>query len=140
MIECMQESHLMPIYNKVADIKAILINEGQFFPDLYEFVITALADGKRIHIASLNGDFNRKLIGHTHQLLPLANEINLLHAICNTCKKSPGIFSKRITAEKQQIVVGFDNYVPTCRKCFNLCSTENSEECQSHNWHWRYGW
>lgn len=118
MIECIQTDALNKARDTALTAHAILINEGQFFPDLYTFVTDMLDAGKRIHIASLNGDFLRKPIGQTLDLVPLADEIHKLHAICSVCKKVNGIFSKRITCEKEQIVIGSDNYIPVCRGCW----------------------
>jgi len=37
------------------------------------------------------------------------------------CKDgTPGIFSKRISGEKQQVLVGSDNYIPVCRNCYEM--------------------
>ena len=38
----------------------ILINEGQFFPDLEEFVKCMLSENKQVYICGLDGDFKRQ--------------------------------------------------------------------------------
>jgi thymidine kinase len=45
---------------KVASSEVILINEGQFFTDLYETVVILLSKGKQIYVCGLDGDFERK--------------------------------------------------------------------------------
>jgi len=97
----------------------ILINEGQFFEDLYPAVSHMLKHGKKIYICGLDGDFERKKFGQILELIPLCDKVTKLTSLCSLCKDgTPGIFSRRITLEKEQTVVGSDNYIPVCRKCF----------------------
>jgi thymidine kinase len=105
---------------KVATSRVILINEGQFFPDLEEFVKKILLNDKKVYICGLDGDFERKKFGQILDLIPLCDKVTKLTSLCSICKNgTPGIFSKRITSEKEQTVVGSDNYIPVCRKCYN---------------------
>ena len=97
----------------------ILINEGQFFSDLEQFVKKMLENGKQIYICGLDGDFQRKKFGYILDLIPLCDKVTKLTSLCGLCKNgSPGIFSKRITFEKEQTIVGSDNYIPVCRNCY----------------------
>ena len=97
----------------------ILINEGQFFADLYECVFDMLKNGKRIYVCGLDGDFERKKFGHILDLIPLCDKVVKLHSLCNLCKNgNAGIFSLRLTHEKTQTLVGSDNYIPVCRNCY----------------------
>ena len=94
-------------------------NEGQFFPDLEEFVEKMLEQKKKIYICGLDGDFERKKFGQILNLIPLCDKVTKLTSLCSLCKNgTPGIFSKRITSEKEQTVVGSDNYIPVCRSCY----------------------
>lgn len=105
---------------KVATSNVILINEGQFFPDLEEFVKSLLLNNKKVYVCGLDGDFERKKFGQILDLIPLCDKVTKLTSLCSICKNgTPGIFSKRITSEKKQTVVGSDNYIPVCRKCYN---------------------
>jgi thymidine kinase len=97
----------------------ILINEGQFFGDLEEFVKKMLKHGKQIYVCGLDGDFQRKKFGQIIDLIPLCDKVTKLTSLCSLCKNGTlGIFSKRITCEKEQTVVGSDNYIPVCRNCY----------------------
>ena len=99
----------------------ILINEGQFFPDLEEFVGKMLEQNKKIYICGLDGDFQRKKFGQILNLIPLCDKVTKLTSLCSLCKNgTPGIFSKRISSEKEQTVIGSDNYIPVCRSCYNF--------------------
>jgi thymidine kinase len=108
------------ISNNIYTSEVILINEGQFFTDLEEFVILLLSKGKKIYVCGLDGDFERKKFGQILDLIPLCDKVTKLTSLCSICKNgTPGIFSKRITEETQQTVVGSDNYIPVCRKCYD---------------------
>jgi thymidine kinase len=99
----------------------VLINEGQFFPDIEEQVRALVEkEHKRVFICGLDGDFERKPIGQLQNLFPLCDEIIKLKSLCSICRDgTPGIFSFRITNEVDQVVIGSSNYIPLCRKCYN---------------------
>ena len=97
----------------------ILINEGQFFSDIVEWVDIAVNKYKKnIIICGLDGDFKRKSFGNWLNLIPQSDSIIKLHASCKYCNNN-AIFTHRLTSEKEQTVIGSDNYVPLCRMCFN---------------------
>jgi thymidine kinase len=98
----------------------ILINEGQFFDDLYEVVNSMLKHGKKVYVAGLDGDFQRQKFGQILDLIPLCDNVTKLKSLCGKCKNGTlGIFSKRLSNESEQTVIGFDNYIPVCRNCYN---------------------
>jgi thymidine kinase len=98
----------------------ILINEGQFFPDLYDVVVDMLNQNKKVYISGLDGDFTRKRFGSILDLIPLCDKVTKLTSLCSFCRDgTPGIFSMRLTPEKEQTVVGVNNYMPVCRKCYD---------------------
>jgi thymidine kinase len=126
MAPCLQATTLSDIWtnteavNVVRNSKVILINEGQFFPDLYEVVVDMLKYNKKIYICGLDGDFERKKFGNILDLIPLCDKVRKLTSLCSTCKDGTlAIFSMRLTKEKEQTVVGCDNYIPVCRKCYD---------------------
>ena len=135
MIPCIQTINLNDVWNytkvdeiytdesenhiKLRNSDVILINEGQFFEDLYDIVVDMLNNNKKIYICGLDGDFQRNKFGQILDLIPLCDKVTKLTSLCSICKNGvPGIFSMRLTTEKQQTLVGSDNYVPVCRKCF----------------------
>jgi len=106
-------------HGAVRDSEVILINEGQFFNDLYDVVVDMLAHNKKIYICGLDGDFERKKFGQILDLIPLCDKVTKLTSLCSQCKNgTPGIFSMRLTNETAQTIVGSDNYIPVCRKCY----------------------
>lgn len=121
MAPCLQVTLLRDIWPTevlmLSDV--ILINEGQFFPDLYEIVVEMLSSKKKIYICGLDGDFERKKFGTIIDLIPLCDKVTKLTSLCSQCKDgTPGIFSMRLTSETKQTVVGSENYIPVCRKCY----------------------
>jgi thymidine kinase len=106
--------------NHIALSNVILINEGQFFPDLELFVKILLSKGKKIYVCGLDGDFERKKFGQILDLIPLCDKVTKLTSLCSICKNgTPGIFSKRISEETEQTIVGSTNYIPVCRNCYD---------------------
>lgn len=120
-IPCIKMSKIEDILKKIENVEVILINEGQFFDDLYENVKKMLEKGKKVYICGLDGDFERKKFGQILDLIPLCDKVTKLTSLCSICKNgTPGIFSKRISSEKEQTVVGSDNYIPVCRNCYDM--------------------
>jgi thymidine kinase len=97
--------------------KVIMIEEGQFFKNIYTISKRMLdEDHKIIYISALNGDSNRELFGEIYKLLPLASNIKFLKALCMDCKDgSLAMYSKRNSEIKDQIVVASgDVYKAVC--------------------------
>lgn len=105
----------------IRNSEVILINEGQFFSDLHLVVNDMLKNNKVVYVCGLDGDFERKKFGQILDLIPLCDKVNKLTSLCSMCKNgTPGIFSKRITNEKEQTVIGTANYLPVCRACYDV--------------------
>jgi len=121
MIPCIQCSTLTHILPELQKADVILINEGQFFPDLNAVVVELVEIHKKsIYISALDGDFKRNKFGEVLDLIPYCDKVTKLHALCAYCKNGrSALFSKRITNEVGQVVIGTDNYKPLCRKCYN---------------------
>jgi thymidine kinase len=100
----------------------IVIEEAQFFPDLYTFVIKS-ADmyNKTIIIAGLDGDFKREKFGDILRLIPHAESVTKLNALCLVCNDGTlASFTKRLTNDKNQTLIGSsESYIAVCRKHFN---------------------
>ena len=114
-----------PNYNTY---EIVIIEEGQFFTNLYECVKRMIdTDKKKVYISALNGDSNREIFGDIHKLVPLADNIEFLQALCIDCKDgSLAIFSKRIISDDntQICVAGSDKYKAVCRNHY-FCHYEH---------------
>ena len=101
--------------------KAILINEGQFFQDIVEWVTLAVEKyHKNVYICGLNSDYKRNKFGDWLDLEAICDNVVMLHSFCSHCKKRPGIFSHRLSQEEEIEVIGSDCYIPVCRKCYYI--------------------
>ena len=128
MIPCIQTVSLdkiwrepdHPHYSFLQEADTILINEGQFFKDLFDTVKEMVEEkGKEVFICGLDGDFKREPFGDLIRLIPYADTVEKLNSLCARCRDgTPAIFSHRLTEEVEQIVVGADNYIPLCRGCY----------------------
>jgi thymidine kinase len=113
--------------NDFLTAKAILINEGQFFPDIVEWVKIAVEKyHKNVYICGLNSDFQRKAFGNWLDLEVLCDNVVMLQSFCSKCKKRPAIFSHRLSDEQELEVIGADCYIPVCRKCYMSCTLKNN--------------
>jgi len=119
MIPCVKTNNLMEIKKDLLISNVILINEGQFFPDLYDFVVSMLSQKKKIYVCGLDGDYKRNKFGQILDIIPLCDKVFKLSSLCGICKDGTrGIFSKRISSEQEQTVVGNNNYIPVCHECY----------------------
>lgn len=99
----------------------IAIDESQFFDDLKIFVDKCLSLNKYIHCAGLLADSKKKTFGELYLLIPYADEVNQLKAICSQCKYwyKNAVFTKWIGDDEKnnQTVIGSSGkYIPVCGK------------------------
>ena len=99
-------------------LTGIFINEAQFFPDLKEVVIKLVEQyNKDVVICGLDSDYKREKFGQIWDLIPYADKIIKLYGTCNKCDEK-SLFTYRISCEKEQEIIGNNNYVPLCRSCY----------------------
>lgn len=123
-IPCVSCKQLHQIFNTSApkttfSYDIILINEGQFFPDLYDwtkYMVNILC--KNIYIAALDGDYKQICFPNIIQVLPQADSFTKLHNMCKECNSRCAIFTQRTCLNTSTILPGTD-YIPLCRKCYN---------------------
>ena len=97
--------------------EVIVIEEAQFFENLYEFATTAAdIDKKIVIVAGLDGDSNRNQFGDILKLIPHCETVTKLHALCVKCKDgTPACFSKRLINNNTQVLIGVNEYIAVCR-------------------------
>lgn len=114
---------LSNIKSKAMKFNIIGIDEGQFFPDIVEFCEDLANKGKTVIVAALDGTFQRKAFGNILSLIPLAENVVKLNAVCMHCFKDAA-FTKRLGDEKKvEIIGGAERYWSVCRECFDLPDT-----------------
>ena len=94
------------------------IDEGQFFPDLNEFCERAANEGKVVIVAALDGTFERKPFGAVCNLIPLAEHVEKLTAVCRLTGGDAS-FSRRLGSETAvELIGGAEAYIPVSRRGF----------------------
>ena len=119
MIPCIQLTELSTF--DCSQYDTILINEAQFFGDLYSSVLKFVeVFNKEVFIFGLDGDFLRNKFGRILDLIPYSDTVEKLSALCADCRDGTlAHFSHRTSRETEQMVIGASNYKPLCRTCYN---------------------
>jgi len=116
---CETVENLKSLDNKIDEYDLIVIDEGQFFIDLKEYVIKWIEVNKKdIIIGGLDGDYKRKPIGQILELIPYANKCQKINSLCKTCGDgTEASFSHRMSSYDSQVLVGGnETYMALCRK------------------------
>jgi len=96
------------------------IDEGQFFPDVVSFCEQMANMGKVVIVAALDGTFQRKPFGSILELIPMAEDVTKLTAVCVMCQGSAA-FTKRLGEEQEiELIGGEDKYIAVCRSCYHI--------------------
>jgi thymidine kinase len=113
---------LMPMMERkdYYDADTVIIEEAQFFTDLKDFALEAVeVHNKEVIVVGLDGDSSRRPFGQILDLIPFADSIHKMTALCTHCGNgTAGLFSYRkpSAASNEQINVGAqDQYEPLCR-------------------------
>ena len=99
----------------------IFIEEAQFFRDLYDFCLKAAdIDKKIVYVVGLDGDFRRNCFGDICRLIPHAENVKKLKALCARCANgTEATFTRRIVSGEDIELVGtLESYIPVCREHF----------------------
>ena len=100
------------------EIDVVAIDEAQFFADIAEKVELFCNMGKIVLVAALDGTFERKPFGKILELIPLAEQVQKLSAVCFSCGKDAN-YTKRLSDCKDiELIGGEEMYKPVCRGCF----------------------
>lgn len=93
------------------------IDEAQFFNDLVDFCEQLSNKGKKVVVAGLDGDFLRRSFGRICELIPLAEDVIKLKAICIDCNKDASFTKRLVDNQDLELIGGAKIYKPTCRSC-----------------------
>jgi len=90
----------------------IVIEELQFFRDAYENIIRWCDSGKHVIAAGLDGDYKREPFGDVLRLIPHAEKITKINALCKRCGDGTlASFTKKIVMEDEsRIKIGSNEY------------------------------
>ncbi|XP_036766306.1 thymidine kinase, cytosolic isoform X2 [Manis pentadactyla] len=103
-MEALPACLLRDVAQEALGVAVIGIDEGQFFPDIVEFSETMANAGKTVIVAALDGTFQRKAFGTILNLVPLAESVVKLTAVCMECFREAA-YTKRLGTEKEALCV-----------------------------------
>lgn len=89
------------------------------YADLVPVCEEAANKGKIVIVSALDGTFQRKPFGAVLDLVPKAEVVSKLTAVCMICFRDAA-FSKRIVqcGSEVEVIGGTDKYISVCRECF----------------------
>lgn len=101
----------------------VLIDEAQFFESL-----SGVEDlAPTVIVAGLSGDYLRRPFGKILDLIPKADKVTFLQAVC-ACG-APAMFTQRITTEEHLVSVS-SRYLPVCGKCWKSVKGVSKNKCR----------
>ncbi len=123
-ISLAKTDNLYDLSELCSNFLVIAIDEAQFFSDLKDFVMDLVEKkGKRVVVAGLSGDFNRKSFGEIFELISYCDRITKLSSFCKICAydkkiKDAHFSHKKCKSDTNISVGGSDDYIPLCRECY----------------------
>lgn len=115
-LPCADLSEVPP--ERLDGVDVIGIDEGQFFAGLNTFCEAQANEGRIVIVAALDGTFQRQAFGGVCDLVPLAEKVDKLTAVCKVCA-ADAAFSKRMSADTAiEVIGGGELYWPVCRRCY----------------------
>ena len=102
----------------ISQFDSYFIDEAQFFPDLYTFVVNLVdVHKKHVVVAGLDGDTCRNNFGDLHKLISVCDTVDKLCAYCTRCNNGTlAPFTKK--KENNSLLIdigGSDKYIAVCR-------------------------
>jgi thymidine kinase len=118
-LPCMTTHTLNSVTDEVfASCDVIVIDEAQFFTGLLYFAVSASEQKhKSVYVIGLSGDYQRRPFGEIVDLIPIADKITKLSAICACGGEAH--FTRRLNPNAGQVIIGgAESYEACCRACF----------------------
>jgi len=141
MIPAVNATNLKDVHTN--NFSVIGVDEGQFFGDVVEFCETMANQGKIVIVAALDGTFERKPFRSILDLVPLAESVVKLTAVCNICHREAAFTKRKGNETEVEIIGGTDMYMAVCRRCYHgmpvtpqkrpLAEVTNTENCAQKN-------
>ena len=103
---------------KKFDADIYCIDEFQFLTGDVSLIQNMADNGKSFYISGLNLTAEKKPFGKMNDLLCIADNVNMLTAICSNCKNENAVYSFFKGDKNQEIVIGDEEYMPLCRHCY----------------------
>lgn len=120
MMKALGAVALSDVEAAIAEMKpdVIAVDEGQFFPDIVDFCEAQANAGRTVIVSALDGDFRRKPFGRILELVPMAERVDKLTAVCVKCCGDAAFTERTVASREIELIGAGDIYRPVCRKCF----------------------
>ncbi|XP_043190497.1 thymidine kinase, cytosolic-like isoform X1 [Amphibalanus amphitrite] len=110
---------LEPLKSIAASSYSVIgIDEGQFFPDCVPFAEELANLGKIVIVAALDATFQRQAFGDILSLVPIAENVVKLNAVCMECFRTASYTKRKGSEQQVEVIGGTDKYLAVCRKCY----------------------
>jgi len=117
--ECESIQLLAEMDQKINNYDLIVVDEGQFFSDLKEYVLKWVDVNKKdVIVGGLDGGHKRNKIGDILELIPYSDSCVKIKSLCKKCNDGThAIFTHRMNDNQDQVEIGgAETYIPLCRK------------------------
>ena len=113
---------------KKYDVDVYFIDEFQFLKGDVSIIQEMADNGKKFYISGLNLTSEKKPFGKMPELFAIADNIKILHSICDNCKCDNGIYTYYKCGKKDSDIIICDHeYCVLCRNCYQeLVNNENN--------------
>jgi thymidine kinase len=92
-----------------------------------EFSENAAHAGKIVLTSALSGTYLKEPFNKILDLVPKAEKIVHLQAICKICSHTAGFTLRTSSSTETELVGGGEDYMPVCRECYNFMNKENKQ-------------
>jgi len=103
-------------------VRAIVLDEAQFFDDLPEICHYTQANDIDLYFAALNKTYNNEPWPGVQESIHLCTRIEIVYAVCVKCKDMQALYSHLIqpSAMDGNIFIGAEeNFESLCKTCFD---------------------
>lgn len=107
------------------DADVYCIDEFQFLKGNVKTIEEMASEGKKFFIAGLNLTAEKKPFGKMADLLCIADNVNMLTAICDNCKNENAVLTYYKGGKDTDIVIGDRQYLALCRNCYELLTKQD---------------
>ncbi|KAI6204449.1 Thymidine kinase, cytosolic [Aphelenchoides besseyi] len=115
------------VWDKLMDSDVIGIDEGQFFEDVVEGAELLANRGKTVIVAALDGDYQRNQFESIAKLVPLAEKVEKITAVCQFCGHSASFTLRTIASDVREVIGGAEMYQAVCRRCYHKTREERTQ-------------
>lgn len=88
-------------------------------------------EGKHVIVAALDGTFQRKPFGRVLELVPIAESVTKLTAVCLLCGGEACFTQRTVESQEIELIGGHDIYQPVCRSCFLKSENKKTAACSN---------